>query len=436
MNGATREGLHSILRRVCEKNQLSVNDVMANLILPALGERIERRKRMATAVHLIDRGCGMSHRIAIRLEELTTLEELSRLTLRELVELQGVATLAAASKRKWCANCFYEDMSTETGPYDRLIWSIDCVDVCPVHQVWLRSTCNSCGEGPFAVLMGRDASGRCPKCRQLLAGSGTTLDAGRDEYSKFLLWKAKSFADLLSSPLTGGVDVTMGAMEVIRQLSEWHFQGAYSKLAAAVERNRSVVGTWLTGRGSPSWDALIEVSYVFQIPLIELLAGETDGVRLSSLRRLPIGAAQRLSCPRKKPMRRQPKIYKALLAKVESGEIPNLFTMRSVATWLGMHVRELNRILPEDYARVSKILAVRREEQRTNAQIARRRLLEDEVPAAVAKLARLGLRPTRRALDQELRLRGFAVRRDEAPLIRALAQKALASTPGLSVSGN
>lgn len=436
VTGATREGLHSMLRRVCEKNQLSVNDVLGELILPALGERMERRTKMATAVHLIDRGCGISQRLAMRLEELTTFQELYRLTLRELVELKGVATLAVASQRKWCGNCFSEDMATEFGPYDRLIWSIDGVDVCPVHHVWLRSNCSSCGGGPFSVLMGKDASGRCPKCGQLLAGDGVPLDAGRDEYSKFLLWKAKSFADLLSSPLPSGVDVAKGATEVIRHLSEWHFEGTYSRFAKAIERNRSVIGTWLTGRAAPSWDALVEISYVFQVPLLELLVGDTDGVKLSSLRRLPIGAARRLSCPRKRPVRRQPNTYKAVLARIESGDIPNLVTMKAVAAWLGMHERELSRILPEDYARVSRILAARRGEQRANALLARRRLLEEEVPAAVAKLARQGLRPTRRALDHELRLRGIAVRRGEAPLIRTVAQKALTLAPRLSVSGN
>lgn len=432
LTGSNREGLHSIFRRTCEKNQLTVNDVLSGLVLPSLGQKQDHLTRMSTAVNLINRGCAISARIAAVLQELTGLSDLSTATLQELVSLQGVGTLATSKYRKWCPNCWAYDIDTESGPYDRLLWSIDAVQACPFHHVRLGSICQHCGAGPFGVLTGRDLSGRCPKCLGWLGGSAIALDEGRDEHSRFLLWTAQSFADLLADPLQNEFNASQGITDVLDALVRQHFNGVYARLARSIERNRSVVGTWLTGRGFPSWQALCEVSFTFQVPLSDLLTGQTDSVAISTARRLPLAAAERLSCPRKLPVRRNISDLRSFLLRVERNEFPSLVTVRAVANRLGIHERELSRLLSEDVARLSRILSGRRELIRTRNREARERALREEVPVIVDSLLKDGAKATRRAVDRRLALAGLPVRRREAPLIRQLTQLAKASSVRVS----
>lgn len=279
--GRAREGLHSAIRRLCEHNQLTVNDVLAKLILPPIGENPRRLTKMATAVNLIDRGCDLSTRLILEIQELSAMDNLPSLTLREIVDICGVGVLAVSRYRKWCPECFTEDLNTEIGPYDRLLWSIDDVHACPMHLVKLQSTCPSCGANSLPLLTGRDVSGHCPRCLSWLGGDSISLDRRSDEYSKYLLWVAQSFGDLLDTPLPTNFDVWPGFRRVINALATKHFDGVYARLASALERNRSVVGTWLAGRASPSWRALSEISFVFQLPLLELLQGQIDCVEFS-----------------------------------------------------------------------------------------------------------------------------------------------------------
>jgi len=89
-------------------------------------------------------------------------------------------------------------------------------------------------------------------------------------------------------------------------------------------------------------------SFTFQVPLSDLLTGQTDSVAISTARRLPLAAAERLSCPRKLPARRNIDEICSFLLRVERNELPSLVTIRAVANRLGIHERELSRILPDD----------------------------------------------------------------------------------------
>ena len=434
--GSDREGLHSVLKRIGEKNQLTVNAVLSGIVLPSLKTRQDRLTKMVSPVHLINRGCLVSDKLVAQLQELTGMSGLSKLTLQELVGLQGIGALAITRYRKWCPVCFDGDVETEVGPYDRLIWSIGDVHACPVHHARLQSICQSCGAGPFTALMGCDLSGRCPKCRGWFGGRAIILNQNRDEHSRYLLWTAQSYADLLESPLPEKSDVSQGVKKLIIALSKRHFDGATSRLAQAVERNKSVISTWLTGHGSPSWRALCEISFTFQIPLSDLLNGLTDGVALSTARHLPLAVADRLNRPRKVPERRNIQEIRSFIARVERGELPHIVTLKGLAERLNTTDRELRRLMPEDISRLSQVLAHRRVTKREKMKSARERAIRDEIPVIVSNLLNEGTGATRRAIDKKLSIVGLAVRRGEARLISQLVQTAIKDNVMVKDSGN
>lgn len=357
-------------------------------------------------------------------------------TLNEFIALRGVGAIAIAHDRKWCSECFSSDLETDLGPYDRLLWCIEDVQICPKHNVRLKNICPSCGGGPYRVLTGRDVSGFCPGCFVWLGGKSSVLDEDRDEHTKFLFWAAKSFADILESPLPSKLDVGQGVNTVLYALSGKYFDGNYAPLAKAIERNKSVLCTWLKGNGSPSWRALIEISFVFQVPLAELLQGQLDGIAISTIRRLPLAAVARLTKPRKLPERRDVEKIKAFLLSVEVGLEPNVTSMKGVADRININARYLRRIVPTESSRLSEVLAGRRKLLLIRKQEGREKLLRDEVPKIVSKMVTTGLLPTRRALWQALGEIGISARRDEAPLIKEIVQNTFSKIRALKISGN
>lgn len=425
--GSEREALHSLIRRTCEKNQLTVNDVLSGLILPQAGVASDRLTKMNYQVHLINRGCSISSRLISQVCRLVNISELSSHTLRELDELRGVGSIAISKTRKWCPECFNSDILTSYGPYDRLLWCLDDVHICPIHKVQLVKTCPTCGNGPFPVLTGRDVSGHCPKCHSWLGGRSMILEESRDEHTQFLFWQAKTYANLLDHPLPIQLDAGQGFIDVLHALAKRHFDGNFAALSRSVERNKSVLCTWLKGRGLPRWDALVEISYAFQIPLPEMLLGQCEGISISEIRRLPLASITRLTHPRKLPQQRNIEEIRAFLAKVEAGEFPWLHSIGKVAERLNTAPRHLRRILPPEVAQLSAILANRRNQSKIRRREDRERLLRQEVPQAVLKILNSDRQATRRAINRSLSEAGISVMHREGPLIKELVRRTLDS---------
>lgn len=209
-----------------------------------------------------------------------------------------------------------------------------------------------------------------------------------------------------------------------------------AQFAHAIKRNWSVVCTWLAGRASPSWRALCEISFVFQVPVRDLFTGDTDAVALSSVRPLPLPVLDRVITPRKLPQRRSVDDVCAFLGKVARGELPNVLTLKEVGVRLGAHPRELARIAPTEVARLSATLAERRKVIRERNRAPRLQVIDKAVDSAVDALLQSGRSVTRRAVDKELAALGPPVRRREAPIIQRFVQTTLAKRLAGRISGN
>ena len=277
------------------------------------------------------------------------------------------------------------------------------------------------------VLMGSDISGFCPRCRSFLGVSPEKLDGSGDNHSSYMLWLARSFADLLDTPLPVGHHIREPFLRMIREISAFHFDGSYSHLAGAVSRNKSVVATWLAGRASPSWLAVCEISYVFHIPLRDVLAGESSAVPFSSLRPLPLSARQRYASQRKHPKKRDNEAMRVFLSEVEVGKHPSLHTMIAVAQRLSIDPSGLRRRLPDEVKRLSSTLAARRVVARHRKKAAHARDFNEAILQVGNDLAQAGGPLTRRNVELRLAQLGFPVRRPESKDVRKRVSLAMES---------
>lgn len=434
--GAYRQSLTSQFRRLCEKNQLTVASALSQFILTSQDALHEGPYRLGDGSHLLNRGGRGSQKLIAHMEALSTLSGLQNLTLHELVEIDGVGDLCLSPFRKWCGSCYDDDLDTELGPYDRLLWAIDQVQVCPIHKMLLRKTCSACGYGPIPLLTGRDISGRCPKCLEWLGGSATPLESSSDSHSNYLLWVSRSFAHLLELPLEEDIDVASGIRSILTKLAEYHFAGIVAHLAAEIRRNRSVVTTWLKGNASPSWQALCEISFAFQIPLRDLLRGDTDCVTFSSIRTLPLAILKRLTHPRKLPQKRDVPEIRKFLDRVARGELKNVLTIREIEVRLRINRKWLAKHLPEETCGLSATLEERRKQHLDQKRSTRRHALQEGVRAAVARLRSQGKSVSRRSVDRELALHGILIGRRESPEVLGFVREANLEYDASKLSGN
>ena len=81
--------------------------------------------------------------VAAAVGRLTGNGDLARLSYFAFTELLGVGERGLlARRRRWCSECWRADGAE---PYERKVWWLALVDVCPVHGCFLESRCQTCG---------------------------------------------------------------------------------------------------------------------------------------------------------------------------------------------------------------------------------------------------------------------------------------------------
>ena len=427
--GPQRVALHSFFRILCEANQLLVNDVVSELCVPLFGASPKRSRRMIKELKAIDAGSVQSERLVKFLEEATGLGELRLLTLHQLACLSGMSPLVTGPFRRWCPHCYFEDVSSGMPAYDRLLWSIELVRVCPVHSAPLQSRCHGCGQERAPYLFGRDISGFCPRCRTWLGRRPQIRRPVEDDQRRHAKWVAQSFAQVLDSPPVQGVDVGQHIRTSVRALAELHHDGAYAPLARQIGRNKSVIATWLAGKSRPYWDSICDISYVYQQPLEQLLCGVVEQITLSEPLVLPSAAYPRQGVRRKSPSIRDPNELAAFVQKAAQGGYSSVKSVDQAAKRLGVNVRELYRVAKVATTAAAEVMKARREADREKAKFDRQQGIREELERLGRDMARGQHKPTRRLLCQEMERRGWLIRWDESvACLAALKQYVFHST--------
>ena len=201
------------------------------------------------------------------LASVTGRSDLRRCTLLALTDLGGLSPdgLLVQHKR-WCPSCWSDD-----GPaaYERKLWNLSVVDVCPVHSAVLMDRCPACGRQQPAV--SHDVRiGICALCGESLDGMPISLvePLGVDAYRR--LWFARQGAMFVHAlDVTELLGLDASSMAAARR-------DGLRALVVSVESspNRESVtkrvDSWLVRDSHPTLDALFSVLWRAQWPVVEL----------------------------------------------------------------------------------------------------------------------------------------------------------------------
>jgi hypothetical protein len=201
-------------------------------------------------------------------EQLTRGQGLNPLTLLPLRHTLS-DMLLFKQHRAWCPQCYEEDHE-KASVYERLLWALRTVTLCPIHATPLEDHCPFCYEvlPPLAV---HSRPGHCSACGEWLGRAPVVPPRrGRDEAS-YELNVATAVGDLLAGQNNNG---RLSAARFRRNLRICIRRLASGNMAAFAEfthARKTTVCTWLSGKMLPRLDVLLRFSFHLGISASALL---------------------------------------------------------------------------------------------------------------------------------------------------------------------
>ncbi|WP_458233109.1 TniQ family protein, partial [Roseateles sp. P5_E8] len=388
---------------------------------PLFGVSAARGQSTGNSLYLINSGCGVSERVVSFLESTFSMINLDQLTLKRLISLTGDRPLLVSKYRRWCPQCYQNDVASGHSAYDRLLWSVGCVSHCAVHASTLVSACVHCGAQGMQVLTGRDVSGFCPHCLGWLGAAKRPGGQPGDENVRYGLWVSRSIGDLLDCPDKVITSPTQALKGSIQRLADHFHEGKLSHFATQIGRNKSVVSTWLGTAVAPAIDSIVDISYVYRVPLTAVLTN-----RFVPSAEAPLALPTSARSSRRDPPRAYDNDAAILkeLAKAAAGGVSGVKSVLAAAKHLGIGSRWLYLHFPNETKSAARSFVALRRATGEEALRRRRSTLEAAALKAGFALQTQGLRVSRRALIRALEQEGISVRRPEAAsLIEMVKQR-------------
>ena len=209
------------------------------------------------------------------LASVTGRSDLHRCTLLALSELGGLsADGLLVQHKRWCSTCWSND-----GPdsYERKLWNLSLVDVCPVHSTMLMDRCSACGRQQPAV--SHDVRiGICALCGESLDGEPVALVEPLGVDASRRLWFVRQAATLIHALDVAellefdAVSMAAARRDGLRALVQ---SLEFSPYRESVTMK---VDGWLARDSHPTLDALFSVLWRAKWPVIDLFPSEVRSI--------------------------------------------------------------------------------------------------------------------------------------------------------------
>ncbi len=198
--------------------------------------------------------------------------------------------------RAWCPMCYEEQYSNHQEICDFLLWTLDVVEICPIHHQRLCHTCPYCKQ-PNLPLAWRSRAGYCSKCGEWLGNSSHGPLFERSDLSEtelgWLSWAANAVGEILAT--TPKLTSKVSKNRVARGLSacvDLFTEGNIAEFARLVQVPKNTVWLWCKGKNSPQMDTLVRLCFCLNISVLDLLTQEQIEVPAEPVRLLPKSCCQ------------------------------------------------------------------------------------------------------------------------------------------------
>ncbi|PSN16325.1 hypothetical protein C7293_03215 [filamentous cyanobacterium CCT1] len=363
------EGLTSFIGRLAMAHCVPAGALLENLVQPILGKEhgsatLHKIYNYTAAIN----GPGtMAQDLISCLEKLTHQHALSKTTLVPWAEVLSTRQLLR-SHRAWCPCCLQELRSQGLEIYEALLWTVEAVQVCSRHRIYLQENCITCGESSiFLTWQGRP--GYCSNCLSWLGLEQSQFIAKEerrdDEYLSRQLWISTSVGEVLaadSSVLKPSREkLAKGLSKAVTHFADGNVAGLARQLGVP----RNTLWLWCNGKNNPTLSSVLDICYRLGISLLDLFCNEDLEFPPRTVLKPPllhVPEAYRQN-PTKFPKEVIEKHLRILLS-LEDGPFPSL---EEVARQLKLDRRTILRHLPELSHKISnRYRTYRREAKEAN----------------------------------------------------------------------
>ncbi len=338
------ESLTGYAARLAQEHSVTPSTIMKRVI-----DMVPTFKDMPTNFGKVDRsltGAGIgAFNFVKALEALTMRSDLAWSTMITWVNVLPHRSLIR-TKRAWCPVCYATWQEGGEVVYDPLLWTLSAVTVCPLHNIFLSSSCPHCRAQPLH-LAPRSQPGFCARCKGWL---GNTLEASSSnrileshEDVKWELWKAESTGKLLASApniITPTRDQVATSLRYCINKYGW---GSWTRFASQFEVARGTLWQWLSAPTRPSFESVLRLTYRIGVPLLSFLCGslETEEGPLTS--EMGSTSISTINSIIETPLPHD-EVKKIMLAAASSDQRQSLVTFARISGW---DVSTLKRHFPD-----------------------------------------------------------------------------------------
>jgi hypothetical protein len=343
------ESLTSYVARLAEAHSLKLSTFVGKILAP-LG-----KMRGITGVggwydilrHLgasLNGTGGTSADCVAILESLTLQESLLNLTLRFTTGWLSDRALISTNQR-WCPQCLNEWKRCGATVYYPLLWQLQVVQSCPVHQTLLESHCPGCGtrHRPLGKHL---IPGHCPSCGGWLGVDGGMIKEGRgdDDVRQTQEFIANQCQTLIGGAATLESRKCTAWSKNIECLVRQCTRGTAHGLSQDLGIDHDTIKCWITTQHVPTLPSGLMVACAFDLNLIDLLslplAGEVRLVR-------SLKAAEVASLFRRRLKRHDAKTIEGILTEAAEHPADRPLSLMAVCKRAGCHQTFAARKFPE-----------------------------------------------------------------------------------------
>jgi len=383
-----RESLSSYFLRLADAHSVSPNTFYRYLVSPELNVN-----RMLAAGYSTNAwessGFNSLGQIPLGwtkfLQEQTCVEGLSTLCLLPLREKISRRMLMSDVNR-WCPICI-EESEKERIPFGQLLWKLHGVYACYRHGIRLLSQCG-CGQGRLSsVQQAKLLPHICKHCGRSLgkADSGAIIPAQPED-----IVQAKLLGELLGSDLFSGAGPKYkhGVSHFLKAVI-WPFaDGNIPKLARTLGKADSVIHYWIQNHCKLSLPNAVLIARTFSCSIRDVLIGDASMAQVSK------EMVERSEMPKAPPPSHEE--IRASLESMLRG--PSPVSLAEAARRIGVDRSGLTHSHPE----ICKELTSRWREERHQESLDLHREKAEAYRDTARKIAKSGIRPTRRRVSDLL----------------------------------
>ena len=399
------ESLTSYINRLSEAHCVFPRALITKIIVPELQRTFARKltsrglNSLFLRSHAINGYGEMAQDFVNVVESLTCSQNLRFITLltwSEVLVWQGLLR----KHKAWCPQCYREAFASGHQLYEQLIWSLKAVKVCPKHHLLLSETCPHCKQS-MPLINWQSRAGFCSECGELLVDTNNTQSCNHNDTEKED-WIAKSLGNLIARTPTilespSKTILRDNLVAAVDTLTE----GNMAAFASWIKTPKNTFWGWYQGKSFPTLEALLNISWVLNISVLELLTHKIEFTSLGEINRCT--PSNQKNAKRLSPKNFDSKTVQKALVEVLNQSNSEIPTIKEIAKKLGYERRLITKHFPK---LCHAIVTKRRNLEKANHEI----ILQDcceEVQKAVTTLYNQGEYPTEARVSQMISRPGF-----------------------------